>query len=305
MICIAILGGKGFIGKNLVQMLSNKHGYNVTSFDHTVFGEEDMLPSVHYVVGDFFDNQSLENIVMENDVIIHTVCTINPGNSNKYYINAYKNDFSQSLYLCELCTKYRKRLVFISSGGAIYGKSSHLPIPEETVTKPLNHYGNLKLCIENTYRTFSMQQGTDILIARVSNVYGPGQDYSKGVGFVDAVIKSGLTGTDINIYGDGHIIRDYIYIEDACRMLISLLDCNSSENTFNISSNFGTSQNDIVDIVSKHIPNLRVNYTKSRSVDVDKVILDNSRVMQIYADKILTIEEGIEKYIEYLKGNLT
>ena len=305
MICIVIIGGKGFIGKNLVQILAETCGYRVTSFDHAVPAETEVIPDVHYVTGDFFDAQSLEGIVAENDVIIHAVCSINPGNSNEFYLNAYQNDFRQSVYLCELCTKYRKRLVFISSGGAIYGRQMRLPISEEIAAKPLNHYGNLKLCIENTYRTFSVQQGTDVLIVRISNVYGPGQDSSKGVGFIDAVIKNGLTGTDINIYGDGHIIRDYIYIEDACRMLISLLDCKSSDNIFNISSNFGASQNDIVGIVSKYIPDLRINYTKMRSVDVDKVVLDNSRVMRIYANKILTLEEGIEKYIEYLKERLS
>ena len=91
-----------------------------------------------------------------------------------------------------------------------------------------------------------IRDSTKILIARISNPYGPGQDFNKGVGFIDAAIKKTIRGEKIEIWGDGNNVRDYIYIDDVCRMLISLFNYQGNYDTFNISSNTGTSQRDII-----------------------------------------------------------
>jgi len=292
-----VLGANGFIGRNLVHALLKK-SFHVTAFDRSL--EKYTKENITWVEGDFFDLKMLESLVEQNDILIHAICTINPGTSNEKYMYAYHNDLLQSIELCELCTRYKKRLLFISSGGTVYGIQTHMPIAEETLPYPINHYGNLKLCTENTYRTFFKQQGTDIIIARISNVYGPGQDYAKGVGFIDAVIKRGLAGKTIEIFGEGNIVRDYIYIEDACEMLVELLKYNGKFRTFNVSSNFGTSQNDIINIVSEYIPKLKISYFKERDIDVKDIILDNSRIRSIYQGRIRGVQEGIKDYIEYL-----
>ena len=126
----------------------------------------------------------------------------------------------------------------------MHGNQEIQPIVEDALPRPINHYGNVKLCIENTIRTFNYQAHTKILIARISNPYGPGQDFNKGVGFIDAAIKKTIRGEKIEIWGDGNNVRDYIYIDDVCRMLISLFNYQGNYDTFNISSNTGTSQRD-------------------------------------------------------------
>ena len=150
-------------------------------------------------------------------------------------------------------------------------------------------------------RTFSKQQGADIMIARIANVYGPGQDFKKGVGFIDAVLKSGLTGNTVCIYGDGSVVRDYVYIDDACKMLISLFEYSGNYDTFNIATGEGKSQLDILEIVSRYIPDMKKDFVEERSVDVKKIILDNSRIKSIYKDEILSVSQGVESYIDYLK----
>ena len=107
-----------------------------------------------------------------------------------------------------------------------------------------------------------------MIIARISNPYGPGQDFNKGVGFIDAALKKTLNHEQIEIWGDGSVVRDYIYIEDVCEMIGSLINYDGNEEVFNVSSNQGISLND----------------------------------ESIHECKIRSFEEGLKLYIDYLKN---
>jgi UDP-glucose 4-epimerase len=140
----------------------------------------------------------------------------------------------------------------------------------------------------------------NMLVARISNPYGPGQDYHKGVGFIDAAIKHAIAGETIEIWGDGNVVRDYIYIDDVCRMLYALMDYHGDLEVFNISSNTGTSQNDIVEILKRKFPQVDVVYKPGRSVDARKIILDNTRIRAICDGNMVSLEEGIHRYYDYI-----
>ena len=186
---ILILGGNGFIGKNLAEYL--KDDYEVFSFDREIPNVLDNK-KIKYIKGDFFNDTDILPYLKKSDVVVHAISTINPGNSNEKYFFGYKNDFLQSIKLCEWSKQYEFRILFLSSGGTVYGNKEAMPIKEEDLPVPINHYGNLKLCIENTIRTFNRQMGLNNIIARISNPYGPGQDYRKGVGFIDAALKKAI-----------------------------------------------------------------------------------------------------------------
>ena len=184
----------------------------------------------------------------------------------------------------------------------VYGVQEKQPIKETALPVPINHYGSVKLCIENVIRTFNTQLHTKMRIARISNPYGPGQDYHKGVGFVDAAVKRTLRGECLEIWGDGENIRDYIYIDDVCGMLEALIDYEGDEEVFNLSSNDGISQNRVVEILKQLNSKLDVAYKEARSVDVRKIVLDNSKIRSIYPKKLRSFKEGITCYYEYLKS---
>lgn len=290
---ILILGGNGFLGSNLAQFLKNK-GYSVTCFD--IVYPQKRVPGIQYVKGNFFDETDLIPYLQDAEVVFHAISTINPGNSNVKYMFAYSNDFLQSVKLAQFSKEYAFKLIYFSSGGTVYGNQDVQPIKETATSIPINHYGNIKLCIENTYRTFNRQIGTNIIIARIANPYGPGQDYTKGVGFVDAAIKKAISHDVLQVYGDGSVIRDYIYIEDVCGMLEKLIGYSGQNEVFNLGTGVGVSQKEVIKIVKDIVGILDVNYVASRAIDVPCVILDNYLMSELYEEKCVDIYEGIKKY---------
>lgn len=294
---ILVLGGNGFIGSNLCRYLA-ECGYEVYSFDMTVPYKK--IEKVHYLEGDFFDDYVLSKITDGMDVIFHAICTLNPGNSQEKYLLGYERDFIQTVKLCTIVEKAHGKLIFLSSGGTVYGNQEKQPIAEDAPTVPINHYGNLKLCIENLIRTFNTHCDNKMIIARIANPYGPGQDYHKGVGFIDAAIKRAIEGSVIEIYGDGNTVRDYLYIDDVCQMLATLIEYNGEYEMFNLSSGKGASQKEILEIVKSLIPNFQIVYTAERSVDVKKIVLDNSRYMNVFPTQLVDLQEGIFRYYNYL-----
>jgi UDP-glucose 4-epimerase len=120
------------------------------------------------------------------------------------------------------------------------------------------------------------------------------------VGFIDAAMKHAIAGETIEIWGDGNVVRDYIYIDDVCRMLYALMDYHGDQEVFNISSNTGTSQNDIVRILQRKFPQVEVVYKPGRSVDAKRIILDNRRIRSICDGSMVSLEDGIHKYYDYI-----
>ncbi len=294
-----ILGGNGFIGKNLaVELLAQD--YDITCFDCAV--PQSRQDGIQYITGDFFDDKQLEELVQNHDVVYHAVSTINPGNSNMFYMRGYEKDFIQSVHLCEYVQKYHKKLIFLSSGGTVYGKHENFPIKENAACHPINHYGAVKSCIENVMLSFKSQNAGNMIIARISNPYGPGQDYKKGVGVIDALLKNAIKGTPMTIWGDGEVIRDYIYIKDACVMLAALAGYEGKESIFNLSSGEGHSVNEIISIVRNIYPQLNVIYQEGRPVDLPKIILDNSRLQRIFGIPITPIETGIQLFAKEIEA---
>lgn len=294
---ILVLGGSGFLGRNLCRYLADC-GETVYSFDMALPEHGDVR--IHYIAGDFFDDYTLQKLVEGMDVIFHAIGTLNPGNSNQKYLVGYERDFVQTVKLCSYIKDTDCRMIFFSSGGTVYGNQIKQPITEDAVPVPINHYGNLKLCIENTIRIFNFQMKKNMLVARISNPYGPGQDYHKGVGFIDAAIKQAISGETIEIWGDGMVVRDYIYIDDVCKMLYALMDYHGETEVFNLSSNTGTTQNHIVDIIKNISPEVQVVYKPGRSVDAKKIILDNTRIRSICNFDMVPLEDGILKYYNYI-----
>lgn len=294
---ILILGGSGFLGSNLCNYLIKKD-YEVYSYDRSFPLNQG---KINFIEGDFFDDENLKVAIRGMDCVIHAVSAVNPGNSNESYMHGYGSELLQTIKLCNMLVGKEIRMIFLSSGGTVYGDHPKQPIDENVLPSPINHYGNIKLCIENAMRTFNYQMGTQFTIARISNPYGPGQDFHKGVGFIDAVLKNTMQGIPVEIWGDGENVRDYIYIDDVCEMLECLIQYRGNQETFNISSGRGYTQNAVIEILKKMGLCPEVVYKEKRSVDVRRIILSNMRIQNLWKGRTIELEEGIKVYYLYLK----
>ncbi len=295
---VLILGGNGFIGKNLSSYLSEQ-GYPVTVFDMLI--PEEKIPGIHYIAGDFFQDETLEEITAGQDVIIHALSTINPTNSNRDYMRGYSRDFVQTMKLFDLASQRGIRVIFLSSAGTVYGQYDGVPFPERHALQPINHYGSVKVCIETAMRSFNRQQGGKLLSCRITNPYGPGQDYRKGVGFIDAVIRNYINKTPVEIWGDGDVIRDYIYILDVCRMLEKLIEYDGQWHVFNLSTGIGHSQMEILEIFEKLGCGVQVKFCPARSVDAKINLAANNRILQATGVHCISLTDGIRQYLSSLK----
>lgn len=124
------------------------------------------------------------------------------------------------------------------------------------------------------------------------------------MGFIDAALKKSIRKEKIEIWGDGTNVRDYIYIDDVCQMLIMLLEYEGEFDTFNLSSNIGTSQKNVIEMIQKLGLEPQVEYLLARSVDAKKIILSNQRIMKIYNRSIIQVNEGIELYYQWLQKKM-
>ena len=294
---VLVLGGSGFIGQNVCRWLQ-KAGFQVTSFDMMI--PEKKCDSIEYIVGDFFDETTLDSILIEKDVVLHSLSTLNPGNSNEFCIRGYSLDFVQTMKLFEKACRQGIRVIFFSSAGTVYGRYDGMPFDEGHALRPINHYGSLKVCIETAMRSFNEQQNGHLLACRITNPYGPGQDFRKGVGFIDAALRHSIEGTELEIWGDGQVVRDYIYIDDLCRMIEKLISYDGPYHVFNLGTGIGVSQNRIVDVIRSIGLNPKVRYLPSRNVDARMNLVNTSRIAGLMQSQCLTIDEGIKLYLNSL-----
>ena len=295
---VMILGGNGFIGQNLAAHLAGL-GYAVTVFD--LKAPEKRIDGVNCLEGDFFDDRSLDVLTEGQDVVIHALSTVNPGNSNAAYLRGYSQDFVQTIKLFDRLTRTRGKLLYLSSAGTVYGRFLGKPFEESDPLHPINHYGSIKLCVETAMRAFNEQQGTRFMSCRISNPYGPGQDFSRGVGFIDAVVKSVLYRQKLEVWGDGSVVRDYIYIGDVCRMMEALLRYDGPMQTFNLSTGVGTSQREIIALFERLGFHVDAEYQAARTVDAKYNIANNRKIETVTGVSCLTLEQGVTEYLKWMK----
>jgi UDP-glucose 4-epimerase len=273
---VAVLGAGGFIGQNLVQTLI-LDGHEVTSFvreprlgDRTQIGKE--------VVFDFLKLNQMGDVLNSFDAIYHLVSSTNPLNSsNSSRVDAQEN-LMASLDLMEMLKgNSATRLVFVSSGGAVYGAPETVPITEGHATNPVSFYGVSKLAIEKYLHAYSVSTELNYVVMRLSNPFGPGQVNSKGQGLIPTIIESAVLNKPLSVWGDGTSIRDYIYIGDAVAGLSRAMSYNGKKSLFNIGSGFGTSVLELVahieEITGKEIS---LEFQPKRAFDAPVNVLDIS-----------------------------
>lgn len=278
---IALLGGSGFIGKNLALELAR---------DHEVFIIDRHIDVEWFIKRGFNTTQlyqsELEDVttVLESlqvNKLIHLVSTIHPGSSMNNPEQGYNVDVSETIRILEYIKDKNIALIFFSSGGTVYGDKSNLEcIPEDSVLHPISHYGVVKGTIESILLMYNRVYGMKNIIVRLANPYGEYQDVNGAVGVIAVFMNKIMNGEEIIITGDGSVIRDYIHIQDVRKIIAALIKKeNTKYDIYNVGSGRGTSINQIIclleDILQKKA---KVHYQPERRFDVQRNVLDIRRI---------------------------
>jgi UDP-glucose 4-epimerase len=269
---VALIGAGGFFGTNLARYLSPQIE------DLRCFGPNQSFPdamqAIRWTSGDMASS-SLIGVISGCDTVIHLASTSVPGTDSEISKDAEDN-LMTSLRLFDRCVdRGVRQVIFISSGGTVYGPNSRVPIAESAPTQPITPYGVVKLTIEKYLEVYARLRGLDYRIVRISNLYGPYQNSIKMQGVVTSFLAKALRNEALEIWGNGSIVRDYVYVEDAAEAMAAVMCYQGEKRIFNIGSGVGTSVNQIVASIEKLLERkLKVKYRLGRAVDVPVNILD-------------------------------
>ncbi|MBA4074310.1 MAG: NAD-dependent epimerase [Cyanobacteria bacterium PR.023] len=277
-----VTGGNGFIGAHLVDLL-RAEGHEVRVFDRYPNRFRPERPDVEYFVGELGNHHEVEEAVRGIDWVFHLAYNTLPQTSNDDPIHDVTSNVVATIQLLNECLKEKvRKFVFVSSGGTVYGVPQTDLISEDHTNEPICSYGITKLAIEKYLHLFQRIHGLEYVVARFSNPYGELQNPNAKQGAIGVFLGHIAREQPIAIWGDGEVVRDYIYITDAVKALLCAAQYepkdNSSPRIFNIGSGEGHSLNQIVETIRSVVgPHVTVEYTESRSVDVPINVLDIHR----------------------------
>jgi len=220
-----VLGGTGFIGVNLVKKLLSL-GYSVRLFTRFNLNRQKFPDSekLEIIVGDIQDENLIAKAVLGCEVCFHLISTVLPGSSNLDPVFDIESNllFTVKLLNCLAKSKIEK-IIFLSSGGTVYGQPTTLPIVEAHSTNPRCSYGIVKLAIEKYLSLYHQLYGLNYVVLRLSNPFGEYQSVKARQGAVAVFLGRALCGQPVEIWGDGSVVRDYVYISDAVSALSKAL----------------------------------------------------------------------------------
>lgn len=308
---VMLLGAAGFIGTNLAIQLSKNGVDEITVVDRDEAFFETIrklnLKNVTLKVSDFDTDTDFDALLDGQEIVYHLVSTTAPTTCNRQIPRELEANVVMTSQMLEACVRCGvKRVIFISSGGTVYGNEGGRPLDEKTPTYPISSYGVQKITIEKLLYLYRYMYGLDYRVVRLSNPYGPYQRPDGILGAVSTFTYKALRDEEIVVYGDGSIIRDFIYIDDAVRGILNIAAGDNRHRTFNLGSGRGTSIRQLIDTIQDVLKKeLRVVYREGRKVDVAMNCLDISRYEGAYGKlNPIDLHEGVSRTAEFMREQL-
>lgn len=294
---IAILGASGFIGKHVTRRLISEGLYCVGIDKNPIGIRSSLLDSI---ACDFSDLETIVPAINQCDVLIHAISTTVPATSVRNRIYDIESNLINTVKLIEKFSKTKKlRVIFLSSGGTVYGEQKRFPVNESMSTNPVCSYGIVKLAIEKYLMEFDRDGLIDALILRISNPYGTGVDISKGQGVVPTFVDAMIEGRKIRVAGNGEVLKDYIYIDDLVEAIYRAISYTGLEKIINISTSVGTSLNQLIETIHHFLAiDYEIEFIEKSIYDCGHNILDSSLAEVSMSWKANTdIKTGIARYL--------
>ena len=274
---VLVIGGSGFIGSHVVDRLL-KYGHSVRVFDRQPERFRVPLHEVDYRFGDFADKMALSEALSGVDAVYHLLSTTVPGTADLDPATDVRDNLVGTISLLNSMQRLGlARILFLSSGGTVYGIPDAIPIPEAHPLRPINSYGIVKATIEHYLEMYRRSRGLSPIVIRASNPFGPRQAHSGVQGVISTFLRRILAGQPLEIWGDGSVVRDYLEVGDLAELCVRA-GTSDREGAYNAGSGHGLSVNEIVRAVRTATgSDFEVIYKPGRPIDVQRSVLDCSR----------------------------
>jgi UDP-glucose 4-epimerase len=260
----------------------------------------DDLSGIQQVLGDIAapeTHQILVEQMSSSDAVVYAVGALYPAETvDRPWLDLYT---SLPPFLAMLEASMHApdaRLIFLSSGGTVYGEQGLEPITEDASRVPVSSYGITKLAAELYLAEHCRRSGTVGTSLRISNAYGPGQRTERGQGAVGAFMAAALSGEPVPFFGDGSVVRDYVHVDDVASAIALLLESDGWVDALNIGSGTGTSLRELVgaieSVTARSVPLIR---KEGRNVDLPANVLNPSRAKCLLGWSPRELHRGLEE----------
>jgi UDP-glucose 4-epimerase len=297
---VLLLGGNGFIGSNIVDFILKDKEFSSCKF--VILSREvieKQFANIEYVTGDYSDINLLISLFSKWSFtkVFHFATSTTPLTSGNNILCDINGNLIATIGLLDVMRDYGcNSIMYLSSGGAVYGEKHLNKISENEICDPVSSYGVVKLTIENYIRLYKKQYNIDFLILRVSNPFGKFHTSEKQ-GIINIAIRRALRGEPIEVWGDGTQSKDYLFVDDLVEIIFLLIKNKVVNKTINVGSGKTYQLNTILDIIKKYLPDLKVNYVESKNTDVKDFCLDTSLMHSLAQHNLTKFEEAIQQTI--------
>jgi len=307
---ILIIGGNGFIGKNLINFVG-LNGF--TRFTKMIVltrskpSESDVkFDNVEFHIGDFADQQVLDDLFarFNFDAVFHFANTIVPSSTNDRNVQDLYENVVPTIQLMDTMKRSGcSFLLYLSSGGAVYGNFTEESLHEDHSCNPISSYGITKLTIENYIQLYHRLFGLDYLVLRVSNPYGKFHT-SQRQGIINISTRRALKQEPVVVWGNGEQTKDYIYVEDIVWVIWELYVKGIRNEVFNVGSGMSVSLNSLLKRIAEVIPTIDVKYEKSIATDVSFFQLNIDKLKKSIDFNPTDLVEGLNKTLKWEKEQI-
>jgi UDP-glucose 4-epimerase len=301
---VLVTGGAGFIGSHVADRLIGE-GYEVSVVDDLSAGKwENVNPLTRFHQVDIGSTELARVFDAEQpEVVVHLAAQASVTVSVADPLRDAATNILGSLNLLVNCVRTgARKVVYVSTGGALYGEPEYLPCDEEHPIHPLSPYGVSKHTVEHYLFVYQQVHGLSYTVLRLANVYGPRQDPFGEAGVVAIFTQRMLDGEQAVIYGNGEQERDFVYVED-CARAAALAISRGDGQAYNIGCGEGITINWLFAMM-KSITGytLPAQYDPPRAGDIFRSYLDAAKAKrELEWTPDVCLDEGLRRTVEYFR----
>lgn len=306
MATVLVTGGNGFIGSHLVDRLAEQ--VSVIVFDRRERRYDPAPPGVRVVLGTLSDRDLVRNVLTEFGVetVYHLAWSSIHETATRHPVADIEANLTPTVHLLDACREAGvRRLVYVSSGGTVYGLPCAETIREDHPTQPINAYGVTKLTVEKYLGAYHHLYGLEYVIFRPSVPYGPRQNPLGRQGAVTVFLYRALRGEPIVIFGDGQTRRDFFFVTDMLAPLVQAgCDGHGCNQVFNLGGGRSYSLNELVATIESVIgQSVTVRYEPARRIDAPCIKLDCEAARRAFGwHPVTSLTDGIERTAAWMQA---